>query len=387
VIRTQSPLPLRGGAFKRASFDFAPARNAEQPSRVGVRLLKTLASVSLALCLAAPTALATETEPLHVAVRDQTGCADEESFMTSVRARSARIREAAPGETARALRVVIERGADGTYRGELTVIDDDREGAWGRSRSIEMTTCQEVVDALALFTVLAIDPTAITGETETETETETATETEVPPPLQTPKPALDSPQPKTRGHMPKWRDGPKARARALFGISSGIFAAGTPTPLLAGGIFSEIGYQDSGEVGVRFGPSARLWLTMTSLARVRMTEGSAGLHWTQLGLDLCPVVLRLTRALALRPCVSVSEGLLEASGRIDEPKNVVAPFRTIGVLARGEWILGRHWLLELSGGVARPFRRDQFYFEPSTSVYQSPPVVGVVTVGGGYRFL
>jgi hypothetical protein len=126
--------------FPRANSDFAPARNAEQPSRVGVRLLKTLASVSLALCLAAPTALATETEPLHVDGLDRTGCADEEFFMTSVRARSARIREAAPGETARALRVVIETAADGTYRGELTVIDDAREGAWGRSRSIEMTT-------------------------------------------------------------------------------------------------------------------------------------------------------------------------------------------------------------------------------------------------------
>jgi hypothetical protein len=381
VIRTQSPLPLGGGALFSDSSDFAPARNAEQPSRVGVPLLKTLASVSIALCLAAPTALATETEPLHIDVLDQTGCADEESFMTSVRARSARIREAAPGETARTLRIVIHTGADGAYRGELTVVDDEREGAWGRSRSIEMTTCQEIVDALALFTVLAIDPTALTGEAETEPAPD------APPPVHTPKPALDLPQSKLPGHTTKRRDGPKVRGRAMFGISSGIFAAGTPTPLLAGGIFSEFGYQDSGEVGVRFGPSARLSLTMTSLARVRMTEGSAGLRWTQLGLDVCPVVLRVTRVLALRPCVSVSEGLLEASGRIAEPKSVVAPFRTIGALARGEWILGRHWLLELSGGVARPLRRDQFYFEPSTSVYGSPPVVGIVTVGGGYRFL
>jgi hypothetical protein len=359
-----------------------PGEKRDSLVRVGSRPLRTLASVSLALCLTAPTALATETEPLHVDVLDGTGCADEESFMTSVRGRSARIREAAPGETARALRVVIETGADGTYRGELTVIDDDREGAWGRSRSIEMATCQEIVDALALFTVLAIDPTAITGEAETEPAREA-----LPPPAHTPAPVLDSPQPKTLGHTTARRDGPRARGRAMFGINSGIFAAGTPTPLLAGGIFSEIGYQDSGKVGVGFGPSARLSLTMTSLARVRTPEGSAGLRWTKLGLDVCPIVIRLTSALALRPCVSLSEGLLEASGRIAEPKSVVAPFRTIGALARGEWVLGPHWLLELSGGVALPFRRDQFYFEPSTSVYESPPVVGIITIGGGYRFL
>jgi hypothetical protein len=126
---------------------------------------------------------------------------------------------------------------------------------------------------------------------------------------------------------------------------------------------------------------------MTTLTRVRVAEGSAGLRWTNLGLEACPLVLGLTRALALRPCVSLSEGLLEASGSIAEPRSVAAPFRTVGALARGEWTLSPNWLLELSGGVARPLRRDQFYFEPSTPVYAPPSVVGIVTIGGGYRFL
>jgi hypothetical protein len=329
-------------------------------------------------------ALATEAgEPLRVEVLDRAGCSDKDAFMTAVRARSARIREAAPGETARGLRVVIAVGADGSYRGELTVIDDDRDGAWGRSRSIEGTTCQEVVDSLALFTVLAIDPTAIGVET-------SEVRKPVPEPLSAPVHAPEPPRDGPRTPAPTRadrHDDPKARARVTFGINGGVFAAGTPAPLAAGGLFSEIAYQDSGEVGVRFGPSARLALTMTTRARVRVAEGSAGLRWTKLELDACPLVLRLTRALALRPCVSLSAGLLEASGSIAEPRSVAAPFRTVGALARGEWPLSPKWLLELSGGVARPLRRDQFYFEPSTTVYEPPSVVGIVTIGGGYRFL
>jgi hypothetical protein len=303
--------------------------------------------------------------------------------MTAVRARSARIREATQGETARALRVAIAVDADGTYRGQLTMIDDEREGAWGRSRSIEGKACEEVIDALALFTVLAIDPTAITGET-SEAATEPRSLAPLPP-VRVPASPHGPPLPKHPSSTER-RDDRKPRARATFGISGGIFAAGAATPPATGGIFSEIGYQDSGKIGVRFGPSVRLSLSLTTITRVRATEGSAGLRWTKLGLDACPVVLRLTRALALRPCVGLSEGLLEASGRIAEPRSVVVPFRAVGVLARGEWTLG-HWLFELSGGVERPFRRDQFYFEPSTPVYESPSVLGVVTIGGGYRFL
>jgi hypothetical protein len=381
VIRTPFRVPLRLGAFSSGVSDFAAGGNAGQPFGAGVRL-KTLASVSLAACLAAPAARAADgEEPLRVEFVDQAGCADRDTFMTAVRVRSARIREAAPGETARALRVVVVADADGSYRGQLTVIDDDSEGAWGRSRSIEGKACEEVVDALALFAVLAIDPTALTAEAP---EVRTPVPLTPPPPVQAPKPP-DARAPWKAPRRSAQRDDAVARARATFGLSGGMFAAGAATPL-AGGIFSEIGYQDSGKIGIRFGPSVRLSLTLTTLARVRATGGSAGLRWTRFGLDACPVVLRLTRVVSLRPCVGFSAGLLDASGKIAEPESVQVPFRTVGALARGEWGVGR-WLIELSGGVERPLRRDRFYFEPSTPVYESPPVLGVLMIGGGYRFL
>jgi hypothetical protein len=381
VIRTAPPRHRDLGILRPMS-DFAAKRTTGEPSTAGVRLLRSLASVWLATCIATPTALAAETsEPWTLEVVDQAGCTDRAGFMTAVRARSARIREPAQGEVARGLRVVIAVGADGGYRGELTVIDDHHDGALGRSRSIEGTTCQEVVDSLALFTVLAIDPTAVTGET-----VEVRTPEPSSPTVHATEPRRDGPRTPAPRRTQR-QDGPAVRARATFGINGGFFAAGTPAPLAAGGIFSEIAYRDSGELGVRFGPSARLALTMTTLARVRVTEGSARLRWTNLGLDACPVVLRFTRALSLRPCLGLSAGLLEASGSIAEPRSVVAPFRTVGVLARGEWTLGPSWLLELSGGVARPLRRDLFYFEPSTPVYEPPPFVGIVTIGAGYRFL
>lgn len=327
--------------------------------------------------------LAAETgQPLRVEVVDEAGCADADTFMQAVRARSARIREAEPGEASRLLRVWVSLGAEGGYRGELTLVDDDSGGGWGRSRSIEGKTCREILDSLALFTVLALDPTALGGDSPKAPMQETRV---TPPPAKAPAPQREEPRrAPARGAD---RGASHRAARGMFGIGAGMFAAGVAVPLAAGAVFSEVGLDGASEPGVHFGPSVRISLVATTLAKATVREGSAGLRWIKLGLDGCPVVFRVTSAIAFRPCLSLSEGLLEASGRIAEPKSVEAPFRTFGALARGEWTLGRNWLLELGAAVERPFRRDQFYFEPSTAVYEVPAFVESVTLAGGFRFL
>jgi hypothetical protein len=346
--------------------------------------LRALPLLSIAAVLASPLARAAEPgEPVQIEIQDKAGCTDKDAFMAAVRARSARIREAEPGETARAFRVALAVTPDGAYRGELTVVDADSEGPWGRSRSIDGKSCQEVVDALAIFTVLAVDPSAVTGEQPVDAPPE---ETAVPPPIPLAPPPPRAKPPKPPPPREQTHDDP-ARPRALAGIHAGLFAAGAAAPLPAGGAFSEIGYDDGRRVGVTWNPSARITLTVTGLAKVTVPEGTAALRWTKLGLDGCPFVFRVATSVAVRPCLTLSEGLLNASGRIEVPNSVTASFRTIGALARNEWEFAKNWLFELTLGVEYPLRRDSFYFEPQTPVYQVPPLVWVVSIAGGYRFL
>jgi hypothetical protein len=132
---------------------------------------------------------------------------------------------------------------------------------------------------------------------------------------------------------------------------------------------------------------ARLSLLMTPETTMSVPEGQARFRWTKLGLDLCPLVVRGSRSLALRPCFVVTGGRLYASGEIDEPKNVTTSFPTLGALVRGEWEPLDRVLLELAASIEMPLRRDTFYFEPNTPIYEVPATIGLVMLGGGFRFL
>jgi hypothetical protein len=352
-------------------------------------------SPMLVLLVSALAHAADTTEPVRVEYSGRPDCPDKSTFMAQVRSRSARIRDAEPGESARAFQVTLSQTA-GRFHGELLVVDANTEASAERVRAIDGDSCEEVVDALALFTVLAVDPTAIldadtravdrppgqgsAGASEPSAPTPASPE----PPLARTNPAVERTPPK--GQPPR-DDARYTEYRAVAGIHGGVMAVGATALLSAVSGFTEFGVDDDDSPGIAFAPLARISLLLTTETAIQAPGGSARLRWTKLSLDLCPLVARANRSLAFRPCFTASEGLLHATGSIDEPKSVTTQFRTLGALARGEWAVLDRVLLELALGVEFPLRRDSFYFEPNTPVYEVPAVVGVVTLGGGFRFL
>jgi hypothetical protein len=311
--------------------------------------------------------------------------------MKGVRSRSTRVREAESGENARAFQVTLSRQANGRFHGELAVVDTTAAGPAERARSIDGESCEEVVDALALFAVLAVDPEAVLGAgasgsdpaSEADAARPTAAE---PPPLAEPLPHVEKPRPPPPKERSPRHDDRETEYRAVAGMHGGVMGAGASAPIFAFSAFTEFGVDDDSP-GVTFAPLARISLLLTPETKIDVPEGTARLRWTKLALDLCPGVARASRPLAFRACFTASEGLLHAAGEIDEPKSVTTPFRTLGALARGEWAVLDRVLLELAFALEFPLRRDSFYFEPSTLVYEVPAVVGLVTLGGGFRFL
>ena len=98
-------------------------------------------------------------DPIRLEYSAPEGCPGREVFWSEVRARTPRAVPAHEGEPARGFRVVLawtEAGAQGT----LTLTE--RNGATS-SRVVDGDTCPAVASALALVTVLAIDPSASTA--------------------------------------------------------------------------------------------------------------------------------------------------------------------------------------------------------------------------------
>ncbi len=116
----------------------------------------------LALAAGLGVARASEAEgplPVRLTFAGPPACGHAAAFLARLRARSARIREAAPGETAPAIDVALRR--DGTHvEGVLTMASDQRPpapGAGGR-REIRGSDCESVTEGLALIAAVILDP-------------------------------------------------------------------------------------------------------------------------------------------------------------------------------------------------------------------------------------
>jgi hypothetical protein len=338
-------------------------------------------------------------EPLAVVYEAPDGCPTAAAFFREVSARTTRARAAQPNERARVLHVVVTRRGD-EHAGRLWVEDANTSST---ARAVSGKTCSEVVGALALIGALAVDPRASTAPIATaEAAREptgdgpaaagsppAAASPEAPRPTDTPTAPSElvtdsrgpdrGPAPPPPGTAPSPT---RSRGRVEVGVQvEAAFVAGAAA---SGRLFGDL------SVGPREGmlaPALRLAVSRSLDVDRSAAIGGATLRWTTLGLDVCPIRLRLMGPLALRPCGGGSAGVLDASGTgIAMSVSRSRPWASLSALGRLVWE-PLAWLeIDVEAGVIAPLFRESFFFAPSVAVYEAPAVAFLSRVGFGLRF-
>jgi hypothetical protein len=313
-------------------------------------------------------------EPLRVELSAPAGCGTGDDFLRTVLARTGRARAAARGEAARTLHVEIVATDNGKLQGELSITEAAGQSA-SEKRSISSDSCHELVEALALFGALAVDPEA---------------STEPLPSSPTPTPA-PKPNPPRRNSPPP---APSAQSHVALGVDGGVLSAGTASLLPLVEPFVELSRASPTASRIAMTPSLRLAFSTTGGDTRPTADGPAHLHLTTVRLGGCPLELGIASTLQALPCVELGAGALTASGQtVAHPESHTLLWGSLGLAARLQW---RPWpalSFEASGAVDLPFRRDHFYFDPASSsgantfAYEAPRLLGRALFGAALHFL
>ena len=359
-LSTAVPLPYPT-AVPRIAATHAP--------RSGLVLAASALLVVLALGRAAHAEATTE----HVQLRYDVGpgCPGRAAFTASVRARTQRV-EFVREPTAPVLEIVAEQTDDAAW-GEVQY---HRSGQSGTSRHIVGDTCREVVSALALMAVVAVDPHANLTDDSSRIAPPTG-EDSGPPPMPTPLPgpaasstasAADpgpSPRPLPR---PRWI--PKAAATLE------LRSPEAPVPSLAVHVAVAVG------LGMAPHPEARLTAGTTASPRVDAGPGQADFRLIFARLEASPAAWVWGPA-ALRGSVGFEIGQLSGRGRspdgeLADTMEQRTPWLAFVQVVRLDVALGRDWFVGSTVGVIEPLRSDYFYFERPRRIVHEVPSVGAL---------
>jgi hypothetical protein len=333
-------------------------------------------------------------------------CADEPHFYARLRARTNRVRSAVAGESAVRLRVRLTQ-LGSKVKGELSFMDDSAP------RSVEGSSCEEVVEALSLTAALALDPSAHDDASDTE-QRALAGESQSP----------------SKGDATQGAAGQRATTGASTKAASRSAAAAPPAPQNredaqrrddAKNVEETPPEELTAETTLGFEAGAQLELLALVSARPNMggavfgrllrrtpqgARSSLGLAvsytsdhllssphrlavaLTQLTLSACPLAIGEDRALRVEPCVFASGGLLTASSRgISNPDEAQRTFWALGALARAGVPLGSSLAFELSLGFSVPLVQRQFKLSgPDQFLGETERIGGFGSLGAAYAF-
>lgn len=327
-----------------------------------------------------------KSEAIRIDYRADARCPTARAFTDRVFARARGARPAVTGEEARTFVVTIEAENRG-YQGRLAI----RE-AQGLTvaRTVVDARCEDVAEALALSTVLAIDPSS-TGDAASTSNpintnsatTTTATADERSGAQQKPK-EQSEPSPATKTEPkeePETEDGDEndpvqpAAAHGARAWSSALFLGAD----LQAGSSPRVTF--GGSVGYEARPNGAAYLRalggeLSFLASPSEIVSGASSSF-QLALArprACGFALPIGRSMRAMPCLAVELGLLTGRGTdIDEPRTEQRFWAAIQLPARLEADLGSVLLLQLEASLVVPLTRYQFVFlEPETSIYDVP---------------
>ena len=270
----------------------------------------------------APVALAYEAPP---------GCPDRAAYVSrvAVHSRGAALIDA-PG------RVFVVRvdARDGRYAGDVTIV----AGSDQTHRAIEAGDCVALVDALALVTVLALDPHAAD--------------------------VAPSAPPSARA----WQLAIGAGATGVLGVA--------PDALPSITAFAQLDRRGRGALRL-----AARWGRATG----EVGTARAIFTWPRIQLDACPLLAaRAVGPVALGACAGVQLGVLQARGSdIVDAQDTTRPWVAPVATARARWRPTGRWFAELDLTAAFPLVRDQFFFEPDTTIHRAPAVIGELAIVAG----
>jgi hypothetical protein len=313
-------------------------------------------------------------EPIRVEYQGAPGCPDEPTFFSQVLARTPRARRAADPAPARTFVVSLTRGAEASF-GRLFIRGTDGSES---ERDVAGDTCEEVVSALSLITALAVDPRAslqplapAVAPTPAVDPTPAAAPAPVPAPLPPPAsgPAPD-PAPAHPWHF-------------ALAFEASVAAGVTPRVLFA----TPLSVQAMGPEGRTPSPTFRVGFERASSGSVDVGGPTATFTWTLGIAEACPHRWRFGKV-AVEPCARVEAGVLEGIGaNIAPARDSTRTWFALGATGRAEWAFLPPMFLDLEAGLSFPLVRTTYFFEPNTTVYQSPTVGGIVSAGLGVRFL
>lgn len=275
-------------------------------------------------------------------------CPDRDAFVSRVDARGGALRLSDERAGARRIFVVRIEERDGRFSGDVAVHSDGRE----THRGIETEACEELVDALALITVLAVDP----GEPEIGA-------------------AVAA---RTRGQLDRETPAAETGRRRGFAMSVGVAGAIgiAPRGLPALPVVAELDDRRLGRVQL-----VAQWGRRTA----DLADGVATFDWLLIQLDGCPAAAIVElRSLSLGVCAGIQLGALRGRGdRIEGSRAETRPWVAPVLGGHLRRRLTTRWFAELDAGFAFPLVRDHFYFMPAVTIHRVPGVVlnGAITLG------
>lgn len=301
---------------------------------------------------------------MHLEFTAAADCPTELQFTQRVRQRSPRI-EFQP--VAKKQLTIAIQGKASDWKGRATFTDSDQEPM---SREISARSCDEVVDGLALVTVVVLDPDAIQdGVNERPSPLARGAAPSQPLPLATPM-SVASP--------------PSAGSHLGFGLSAAAGAKAGPAPgvMWSWGASTHINLERQSPWSPRLRMTALLYSKDTYWAR----GGTASFSLWELQLSVCPLVLRGNKS-SLRPCLASSYGRLNASGsRTFVPTSESVAWLEGDLQVQASWQPIPLLVFFIAPTVGIPFKQYSFGFEPY-AFHQTPPVILSGIVGIGLRFL
>jgi len=266
-------------------------------------------------------------DPVELTYRAPASCPSRAAVEDAIRERMPAVQFAA--HAGRAFAIAIAPSGDG-FAGTLSV-----DGA--ADQPLSARRCDDLVEALALVTAIAIDPEA----------------------------AITTPRPH-RAHVRRWD------LYGAFALVSGI------APSLMPG----------GDAGVRLRIGA--WdVGLAGLAGLRSHReedgGRARFLWLTARPSACWVAIRTGRFDAAA-CGEAELGAVRASGQdIVNGRDLWRLWLAVGAGARARFALNARVFTQLELGASVPLSRDTYLFAPGMTIHQTAAVTGWGTVGVGVR--
>jgi hypothetical protein len=361
-----------------------------------VRALLLGLDVLGALAIVAP-ALAADKAPqwenVALTVEQNPSCASETELFRHLERQVPGIRRASAGESARRAKVQVATGADGRVTGRLWMQD-----LRGRAvmRELPASTCDELLDALALVIAVTLLPDAARS-----------------PDLPPPSPPLQSPSVNHQGQSSP--DLPTAPIHQDPSTPTHQGPSEAAAPAEAGAAAAPLP-ESRAEVGMRWGPlfavrasavtgmapsvmagvlglvgmvphTARAWVPSFELGVERLlpTRDTLFVEGSPVEIDTRAWLLRggtcagrwRRGPLVVTPCIDFTAGKIEAKAAgagVAQSTGVASGWWiAAGAHARGSLSLGRGFRAEWSAGLRLPFRRYAFDFSAPPSEETGTP--------------